>query len=177
MISESPMHSIAFAPISIAFLSPWTNASYSAMLLVHSNSNLHAIMVLIPLGSISTHLTPDPSFDLEPSKNKVQIIGSILKLVLTLYTLWTTLLENGTYVRWVTWECFYSFSIGDTSVGKSPKKVSNVKHSIWLLKKEIDSLEPSRSVTVCFMKGSLSNLNLLGCPLRGNHRWDQSIEK
>ena len=66
MISESPTHSISFSPISIAFLSPWTNASYSATLLVHSNYNMHVIIVLIPLGSIRTHLAPAPSLDLEP---------------------------------------------------------------------------------------------------------------
>lgn len=42
------------------------------ILLVHSNSNLHAIIVLSPSGFIKIHHVPAPSLDREPSKYKVK---------------------------------------------------------------------------------------------------------
>ena len=54
---------------------------YSAMLLVHLNSKQHTINVLIPRGSIIIYLDPTPSFDLEPSKWKVQKLETLSTLV------------------------------------------------------------------------------------------------
>lgn len=56
----------------IALYNPWTKASYSAVLLVQSNSSLHVNRILSPSGLISMHPTLAPSLDLEPSKNNFQ---------------------------------------------------------------------------------------------------------
>ena len=56
----------------ITYLKPCTSASYSAVLFVHSNSNLHERKCLFFWGSIKTQPAPDPSNVLEPSKNKVR---------------------------------------------------------------------------------------------------------
>ena len=69
----------------IALYNPWTKASYSAVLLVQSNSSLHVNMILSPSGLITTHPAPAPSLDLEPSKNNFQnkdlFIGLSKKLI------------------------------------------------------------------------------------------------
>jgi hypothetical protein len=67
-ISESPNTIMFCTFISTAFFSPCRSASYSAMLFVHSNFNLQAIKVLLPVGSMSTHPAPTPSLDLDPLK-------------------------------------------------------------------------------------------------------------
>lgn len=51
---------------------PWTNASYSAILFVHSNSNLQVSIVFSPLGLINMKPTPAPSLDFDPSKYSFQ---------------------------------------------------------------------------------------------------------
>jgi hypothetical protein len=66
--------------MSSAFLSPCRSASYSTVLLVHSNSNRQAINVLLPVGSMSTQPTPAPSWDLDPSKYRDQIYTSLAVL-------------------------------------------------------------------------------------------------
>ena len=81
-------------------------------------------------GSTRTQPTPAPSLYLEPSKTKVHAIGSILKLVLTLYKLCTMVPENGIEVTWEIHDWFCTFSIGEASAGKYPKNVSNVKCSM-----------------------------------------------
>jgi hypothetical protein len=55
------------------FLRPCNKASYSATLLVHSNSNLQANNVLLPARLIMTQPALAPSLDLEPLKYKDQI--------------------------------------------------------------------------------------------------------
>src|SRR5713226_8704881 len=72
MISESPKTFRLLTFNSIAFFSPCTSASYSDVLLVHSNSNLHERKCLFFYGSIRTQRAPNPSNVLEPSKNKIQ---------------------------------------------------------------------------------------------------------
>jgi hypothetical protein len=59
--------------MSKAFLRPCNKASYSATLLVHSNSNVQAHNVLLLAGSMMMQPVPTPSLDLEPSKYKDQI--------------------------------------------------------------------------------------------------------
>lgn len=56
----------------ITFFKPYMSASYSIVLLVHSNWRWHAMNVLIMFGSIRMQLVPVPSFDLDPSKWRVQ---------------------------------------------------------------------------------------------------------
>jgi hypothetical protein len=58
--------------MSKSFLRPCSKASYSAILLEHSNSSLQANNVLLPAGSIMMQPAA-PSLDLEPSKYKDQI--------------------------------------------------------------------------------------------------------
>jgi len=62
------------------FLSPCRSASYSTVLLVHSNSNRKEIKVLLSIGSMSTQPTPSPSRDLDPSKYKDQICAPLAVL-------------------------------------------------------------------------------------------------
>jgi hypothetical protein len=61
MISESLKTINSLMPKSIAFLSPWTSASYSTVLLVHSNSNLQDKKLCFPAGLMKMHPTPAPS--------------------------------------------------------------------------------------------------------------------
>ena len=68
------------------------------MLLVHSNSSLQEIMILVTLVSINRQTAPTPSFDLNPLKNKVQESKYSLKFLFTLYTLCTMEPKNGTMV-------------------------------------------------------------------------------
>jgi hypothetical protein len=81
-ILESPNTLIFFAPESIAFLNPWRRDLYYTLLLVHWNSSIHAINVLFPLDSFSMKPTLAPSRDLDPSKNKVHMLGSPLGLIM-----------------------------------------------------------------------------------------------
>jgi hypothetical protein len=60
-------------------------ASYSASLFVQSNSNLHAINVLLPFLSIKRKPTPSPSHDLDPSNYKDQ--NSLSTNLFTVFTL------------------------------------------------------------------------------------------
>jgi hypothetical protein len=78
MISKSSktFNSLMFK--SMVFFIPCTKASYSAVLFVHSNSNLHYIKCCFPFGSMRMHPAPVPFCDLEPSKYKVQIGGKNL---------------------------------------------------------------------------------------------------
>ena len=55
--------------------------SYSAALLVHSNSKRKAINVLFPYGYLRMQPTPTTSFDLEASKYKVQKLVMLSVLV------------------------------------------------------------------------------------------------
>jgi hypothetical protein len=66
--------------ISSAFLSPYRSASYSVVLLLHSNSNRQAIQFLLPVGLMSIQPAPAPSQDLDPSKYKDQICASLAVL-------------------------------------------------------------------------------------------------
>ena len=59
----------------IALYRPSINASYSIVLLVHSNSNLHDNIVFSPSGLTKIHLSPALSLDLDPSKYKDQNKG------------------------------------------------------------------------------------------------------
>ena len=52
------------------------SVSYSTTLFVHSNSRKHAIIVLLPCGSMKRQPTPTSLFS-EPSKYRVQMNGSI----------------------------------------------------------------------------------------------------
>ena len=61
--------------ILIVLFKPWINASYSAVLLVHSNSILHDNIVFSPSRLTKIHPTPAPSLDFGPSKYKDQNKG------------------------------------------------------------------------------------------------------
>ena len=69
----------------ISFYNPWTKASYSAVLLVQSNSSPQVSILLFPSGLTSTHPASAPSLDLEPSKNNFQnkdlFTGTSIKLI------------------------------------------------------------------------------------------------
>src|ERR1700728_610550 len=86
MISESPKTFKYCTLRLIALYKPWTRASYSAVLLVHSNSNLQDSIVLSPFGLTKMQPAPEPSLDLEPSKYKDQNKG-VLTVVFTTFSL------------------------------------------------------------------------------------------
>ena len=96
MILESPYTFKFFTFNSITFFSPWTNASYSAVLLVHSNSNIHERKCLFFFGSIRTQPAPDPSKFLDPSIKSVQKLSSsiVLESITTSETNYTILQSN-----------------------------------------------------------------------------------
>ena len=52
-------------------------ASYSAMLLVHSNDNLYDIGITSFYGDINAILAPDPCIHLDPSKYNFQGLDSL----------------------------------------------------------------------------------------------------
>jgi len=74
MISESPNTFMCVTFKSNSFLNPCSSALYSTVLLVHSNSSLKDIMVLLPCGSRRMQPYPNPSCDLEPSKCSDQML-------------------------------------------------------------------------------------------------------
>ena len=80
----------------------------------------------MPFGSISIHPTSAPSLDLDPSKKSVQEDKSNLKFVLTLYTLWTIYLMNGTIVQLLISDNLSTSSVGKESTGKLTNKESKV---------------------------------------------------
>ena len=61
---------------SMAFLRPWTRASYSTVLFVHSNSSLQERNCLFFSRSIRTQPSPNPSCVLEPSKYENKNLSS-----------------------------------------------------------------------------------------------------
>jgi hypothetical protein len=61
MIYESSKTISSLMPKSIAFLIPWTSASYSVVLLVHSKSNLQDKQLCFPTGLMKMHHTLAPS--------------------------------------------------------------------------------------------------------------------
>lgn len=110
-----------FTPRSISFLKTLIRSSYSTTLLVHSNSNLHAIRVLFFLGSTKTHLDPTPSLVLKTSKYRVQKSSS--RLNLGTFVLHSSSLGVGSWVQKRISEMIFS-GTGEVSIGKYPKKVS-----------------------------------------------------
>jgi hypothetical protein len=66
IIFESMNYLTYFTLSSMAFFRTWTKASYSIVLLVHSNSRQHDMNILPCSGLINTHPAPTPSYDLEP---------------------------------------------------------------------------------------------------------------
>jgi hypothetical protein len=60
------------------FLQSLTRASYSTVLLVHSNSSLQDRKFCFPFGSMRMHPTPDPSCDLDPSKYMSKLVRGLV---------------------------------------------------------------------------------------------------
>ena len=87
-----------------SFFRPWIRASYLAMLLAQSNSNLQTIHVLFPFGSIRRQPAPIPSFDFDPSKYSVQGKLFTTTLLSLIYTkLWFSTLFTEFYDAELGW--------------------------------------------------------------------------
>jgi hypothetical protein len=106
IISASPNTLRHFTLRSMAFLISWTKASYSLVLLVHSNSKQHDMGILDCSRSINTHPAPAPSHDLEPSKN-MDHMSEILVLLVAPKNKLVNMVQALLCVRGRSYDCIY----------------------------------------------------------------------